>query len=340
MKNEAVLFMTLLETYFTEYMPYSAGLSKNTIRSYRDAFRLLFQYLNVKKGIGANEICFRLLDHNTIADFLKWLEEERNCSVSTRNHRLTVLSSFAVYSANRNFEAATVFMNSIRKISLKKSNVSPRIIFTMEEIAYLLRMPNTTTEVGKRDHALLNFMYATGARAQEVCDIKVRDIIFQNEKTKVVITGKGGKTRRVAIANVCAGILKQYINWKNISDNPERHVFSSQVHEHMTVSCVEEIFKKYINIAKAQTSDMFREKKYTPHTMRHTTATHMLEAGIPIMAIKNFLGHASVATTERYAELSQNTVNKHIREWNERWFQDTHTEYAVNPKSEIPHFLK
>ena len=341
MKNEAIVFMNLLRTYFTEYMPYSAGLSHNTIRSYRDTFRLLFQYLNSQKGIITDKISFSLLDYETITGFLEWLEKDRCCSVSTRNHRLAALSSFAMYSGNRNFEAATMFMNSIRLIPTKKVKALPRTVFTVEETAYLLRMPDVSTAIGKRDHALLNFMYASGARAQEVCDLKVRDIVFQNDFTKVTVTGKGGKTRRIIIAKACAGILMQYMNWRGITDKPDRHVFSSQIHEHMTVSCVEEIYKKYIRTAKAHDNGMFRERKYTPHTMRHTTATHMLEAGVPIMAIKNFLGHASVSTTEKYAELSQNAVYNHVREWNERWFGNTKVEYDPDDsKSEVPDFLK
>ena len=86
---------------------------------------------------------------------------------------------------------------------------------------------------------------------------------------------------------------------------------------------------------------MFLEKRYTPHTMRHTTATHMLEAGVPIVAIKNFLGHSSISTTERYAELSQGTVNKHIRDWNEKWFSHQKEEPVERKKENVlPDFLK
>lgn len=123
---------------------------------------------------------------------------------------------------------------------------------------------------------------------------------------------------------------KHYLDWRGISRDLNRHTFSSQTHEHMTVSCIEEIYKKYVAEAREQHPEMFLQSKYTPHTMRHTTATHMLEAGVPLMAIKNFLGHASVATTERYAELSQTTTDKHIREWNRRWFWDA--DPADDPK--------
>ncbi len=112
----------------------------------------------------------------------------------------------------------------------------------------------------------------------------------------------------------------------------------------MTISCVEAIYKKYLDAAKQQNPSMFRQSKYSPHSMRHTTAMHMLEAGVPMMAIKNFLGHASVTTTERYAELSQSTVDKHIKAWNQRWFHDaTEAKESMNPTAQagaIPDFLR
>ena len=158
------------------------------------------------------------------------------------------------------------------------------------------------------------------ARAQEICDLRVRDVSFQKDGTRLTITGKGNKTRRILISRPCAEILRKYIYSRRLDGMPERHLFSSQMHEHMSISCIEEIFKKYMRVAKEENPTLFQEKRYTPHTMRHTCATHMLEVGVPMMAIKNFLGHASISTTERYAELTQGTVNKHIRAWNEKWF--------------------
>lgn len=339
MKNEAVVFMDLLEAYFTEYMPYVLGLSDNTVRSYRDTFRLLFNYLYSEKNIQAGKISFKLLNYETITSFLNWLENERGCSVSTRNQRLAALSAFAVYAGSRNFEAASVFMNSVNKIPKKKTPQPLRTIFTVDEVSCLLRMPDISTGTGKRDHALLSLMYASGARAQEICDLRARDVLFQGDITKIIITGKGGKTRRIIISKACAGILKQYMLWKGVT--ADSHIFSSRTHEHMSISCIEEIYRKYINAAREQYPDMFTEKRYTPHTMRHSCATHMLEAGIPIVAIKNFLGHASVTTTERYAELSQSTVNRHIREWNEKWFHGATQQYDTTGKQQfLPHFLR
>ena len=159
-----------------------------------------------------------------------------------------------------------------------------------------------------------------------------------------MITGKGKKTRRIRIADRCAVMLNEYLKWRGIAQQADRHVFSSQTHEQMTISCVEAIYKKHLRKARQQNPALFRAAGYSPYSMRHTCAMHMLEAGVPIMAIKNFLGHSSVTTTERYAELTQSTVDKHIQEWNQRWFGNHVGDTGVQPvqtqKDFIPSFLK
>lgn len=332
--------MLLLEQFFTEYMPLSSGLSPNTVRSYKHSFRLLFQYVYQVKKKDAGEIVFQDLDFETIDSFLKWIESERGCSVSTRNLRLSALTSFAAYAQNRNFEAATVFANAVRRVPVKKASIQPRITFSLDEVSVLLRLPDPEKRLGFREQVLLNLMYASGARAQEICDLKVRDFLVEKNLYKLTITGKGNKTRRIVIAKPSGILLKRYLEETGRAGQLDAYIFSSQTHPQMTISCIEEIYKKYVALAKAEHPKMFLEKRYTPHTMRHTTATHMLEAGVPIMAIKNFLGHSSISTTERYAELSQGTVNRHIRDWNEKWFSHQKENPANQKKNQLPDFLK
>lgn len=144
----------------------------------------------------------------------------------------------------------------------------------------------------------------------------VRDVSFNSDQTiSLILAGKGGKTRRIGIPVSCSKILEKYIGYREIENHPERHIFSSQTHKQTTVSCIEEIFKKYINLAKERYPKLFTAKSYPPHAMRHTTASHMLEAGVPLIVIKNFLGHTSLSTTQVYAEISQNAADKHLREW-------------------------
>ena len=340
-KNKLPEFTLLLEQFFTEYMPLSSGLSPNTIRSYKHSFRLLFRYVYQMKKKEAGAILFRDLDFETVDGFLKWIETERGCSVSTRNLRLSALASFAAYAQNRNFEAATVFANAVRRVPVKKQSVQPRITFSLDEVSILLRLPDPEKRLGLRDQVLLNLMYASGARAQEICNLTVRDFYVEKNLYKLTVTGKGNKTRRIVIARPSGVLLKRYLEETDRIGQLEAYIFSSQTHPQITISCIEEIYKKYIAIARAEHPGMFLEKSYTPHTMRHTTATHMLEAGVPIVAIKNFLGQSSISTTERYAELSQGTVNRHIRDWNEKWFSHQ-KETTANQKKEnpLPDFLK
>jgi len=209
------------------------------------------------------------------------------------------------------------------------------------EVAILLKLPKSELVTGLRDKTLLSVMYASGARAQEVCDLTVGDIRSDTNAASLTLTGKGGKTRRVKIPKGCAALLNQCINRRGISGKRDSHVFSSQTHEQMTVSCVEEIYKKYVRLAREQNPELFREKSYTPHSMRHSTATHMLEAGVPLVVIKNFLGHVSLQSTQIYAEVTQNTRDQHIKAWNEKWGPqpDQPTDEPVSHPV-IPDFLR
>ncbi|MCI8561579.1 MAG: hypothetical protein HFH03_10745 [Dorea sp.] len=114
--------MEILHSFFDIYMPYSTGLLDNTIHSYKYAFRLLLEYIFVKREVPADKVTFKLLDYNTINDYLIWLEEERGCTVPPRNQRLAALSSFAMYAQNQNLEATSVFMHNLKKIPVKSKS--------------------------------------------------------------------------------------------------------------------------------------------------------------------------------------------------------------------------
>ena len=341
MKHKTSSFLELLNSFVTEYLPGALGASLNTIKSYKAAFRLFLKYMYQEKGISADQIFFETLNCQILIDFLSWLEKTRECSASTKNQRLSALASFSSYAQNRDFSAASTFRSSVTRIPMKKSTHKNRAIFTREEVTILLRLPNDHYEIGLRDKVLLSLMYASGARAQEICDLTVKDIQFSQQGTSLNITGKGRKKRRIGIPYGCAFLLKGYIDHRKIALLPERHIFHSQTHEKMTISCIEEIFKKYALIAKQKNLGLFIDSSYTPHSMRHSTASHMLEAGVPLAVIKNFLGHSSLQSTQIYAEISQNTVDKHLKEWNERWFSlPVSTVCSTARDNELPDFLR
>ena len=245
-RKKSCSFLNLLESWFGTYLPTAKGLSPATIKSYKTAFRVLLEFMYSEKDINAGEVGFEDLTSDIITDFLDWLETERKCSISTRNHRLSVLNAFSEYAQNRDFEAASIFRASLLKIPQKKGIAAKRSYFTRDEIKLLLSFPNSKTAIGKRDRALLCFMYASGARAQEVCELTVGDLSFFTDKATVKLLGKGSKVRKISIPADAAAILKGYLEYRKIQDKYDRHIFSSQTHEKMTVSCIEEIFFPFL----------------------------------------------------------------------------------------------
>ena len=168
-KKSEGIFLKQLEHFVNVYMPDSRGLSKNTIISYKAAFRILILFFYEKKGVPASDITFEMLTLDTLNEFLDWLEKERSCSPLTRNQRLAALYSFSEYAQNRNFEAASCFRMAVIKIPMKKAKGKERAFFTPGEIKILLELPDSESNTGLRDKVLLSVMYASGARAQEIC---------------------------------------------------------------------------------------------------------------------------------------------------------------------------
>lgn len=150
-------------------------------------------------------------------------------------------------------------------------------------------------------------------QVEQLCDIQVGDFHF-GDRTFIKLYGKDKRTRKVTIPAQCAALLKGYLSGENKLASLDRHVFSSQTNEHMTIFCVKEIVKKYMRIAKQENLLLFCEKNYTPHSFRHLIAVHMLETGILLPMIKNFLGHSSMETTMIYATVSDELKNKYLKE--------------------------
>jgi site-specific recombinase XerD len=339
-------FVALLGKFFTDYLPVSINASTNSIKSYKCAFRLLFQYLNDVAEIDTARITFEMLNFDLLTNFFDWLITERKNSRTTAKQRMGALSSFAEYAQNRNLEAGYIFRNSLEKIykkSFRRVKGKKRHAFTRQELEILFALPDTTDKIGWRDLVILVVMYASGARAQEICDVTVKDVSHDNNGNALLtLMGKGNIPRRVKITTDATELLNKYITYRKIGEQPDRHVFSSQRNEHMSVVCLEEIFAKYEKMAKKAHPNKFNAGRYTPHVMRHTTATHLIEAGVALPVVKNILGHASIQSTQIYVEISQQTVDQSVRVWNEKWFNQNGIKEELLPKmqSSLPEFLQ
>lgn len=338
--------MTPLHDWLTEYLPNVEGLKPRTIESYKDSWRLVTKYF-LNKGVNAYEITYDMLTLQELMGFLGWLENDRKCSASTRANRQAAISKFANYAVNRDFGEACGFYQAVGRLPYKKVAPEDRAewtYFTHEELKVFLNQPTPKSSTGIRDHALLQFMYATGERAEEVCQTKVKDISFLDDgRAMVEVHGKGGKPRKIKIMKEAASVLKKYIRYRRIGNQPESYVFPSQRNERMSVKCVEEIFKKHLATARSERPDLFQKHTYTPHSMRHTTAMHMVDAGVPIIVIKVFLGHSSISTTEIYAKMNPEKANERIKEWSKDYWSE-YTDKSFDScdidDDEIPGFLK
>lgn len=295
----------ILPDFFDVYLTQNKGLSENTVNSYKYAFQLLFEYLYDVKKLRPQKVAFSELEGGTIDEFLLWLETNRNCSAATRNQRKAALSTFAKYALKKNFAVAMNFGNEVSNIETKRTTPSQFSYFTTEEMAIILSLPNGLSDTERRNKVILSFLYGSGARAQELCDLTVNDIRF-GKNTSLRLTGKGNKSRVVVIPERCAALLHDHLHRNHLNERENRgmYVFSSHTHAHMTISCVEAIVSKYVKTAKAQYPDLFHEKRYSPHSFRHSIAVHMLESGVPLPVIKVFLGHSSIETTMVYATVS------------------------------------
>ena len=317
--NEVIL---VLADFFTEHMPNTKGFSENTIISYQYAFQLLFGFLDKVKRLTPEKVTFESLTADTIEEFLAYIETERGCSVKTRNLRRAAIKAFAKYAAKKSFSASLPFYSAAMGIEKKKEPKGNLIrYFTRDEIEKLLSLPDTSSLIGQRNVTLMALLYASGARAQELCDITLKDIALAtpSSPTKVRLTGKpNNKIRIITIPDTCTAILIEYLRSKryDVKDKSsfDRHLFSTQTNEHMSIACVEDIVAKYVTLAKARYTDSFIQGKYTPHSFRHSIAVHMLEAGESLVAIKAFLGHSSIVSTVIYAKVTPELANKYLDE--------------------------
>lgn len=302
-------FTKALTSYFSTYLPETCGVSPNTCNSYRDAFKLLLLYFQEEKGVPANSIELRMLNRNLASDFLDWLEVQRKVSVTTRNQRLAAMKAFVHYVQYRNPE---YLENCTDIIAMRpKKHEKPVIPFlTEEELKALLAQPDPSTRHGLRDLTLLSLLYDSGARVQEITDLKLKDIRLTNP-AMVTLTGKGRKARQVPLMKETCKLLDAYIRNFNLNSEPlTSPLFFNQKGQALSRYGITYILKKYVSQAELDSDT----RKISPHVLRHTKAMHLLRAGVNMIYIRDFLGHVDISTTEVYARIDAEMKRKVFEE--------------------------
>ncbi len=302
-------FTKALTAYFSTYLPLTCGVSPNTCSSYRDAFKLLLLYFQEEKGVSANSIELRMLNLNLVSDFLDWLEAQRKVSVTTRNQRLAALKAFAHYIQYRNPE---YLENCTDIIAMRpKKHEKPIVPFlTEDELKALLAQPNPSTRHGLRDLTLLSLLYDSGARVQEITDLKLKDIRLINP-AMVILTGKGRKARQVPLMKDTCRLLDAYVRNFHLESEPlTSPLFFNKNGKALSRYGVTYILKKYASQAELDSNS----RKVSPHVLRHTKAMHLLRAGVNMIYIRDFLGHVDISTTEVYARIDAEMKRKVFEE--------------------------
>lgn len=291
-----------LTTYLTVYLPGVKNFSVNTIRSYRDAFKLLMRYCEEELRTPTGKLQIQTLSPKTVSGFIGWLKEKQGNKVSTANHRLAALHAFFKYLQSREPQHL-LLCQQILAIELAK-DTKPMIDFlSVEELQLIFKQVDESTRRGRRHTALLHLLYDSAARVQELCDLRVRDVYLE-DNPHVLLHGKGDKSRYVPIVTDVARRIEEYIAENGLDRQEYRDwpLFFNQQHQKLTRAGVSYIVAKYANPARLQSPCL--PSNITPHTFRHTKAMHLCQAGVDIIYIRDILGHVDLATTEIYARLN------------------------------------
>ena len=303
-------FAKYLSYFLSRYLPGQQNASTNTIASYRDTFKLFLTFWENEKGCRAETIRLDTVTRQSVIEFLDWLEEKRKCLIATRNQRLAALHAFFRYvqreSPENLFEIQKIFA-----IPMKKKPKPVISYLTVDEMEILLRQPNRRSESGRRDLVLLAVLYDTAARVSELIGLTYRDIRL--DKPAVIrLYGKGRKSRQVPIMGSTCNLLEEYLKNRGLTSGiapDDIPVFCNQQKRKLTRRGVSYIISKYVDMAR-QVPKFNNNGIITPHVFRHSKSMHMLQAGINLVYIRDFLGHSSITSTEVYARADSEMKRK------------------------------
>jgi site-specific recombinase XerD len=306
-KKNDILSMWV-KRFLLEYLMTEKNLSINTQHSYRDTLRLFLPFIAEKANKKIDQLIIDDISSERVKLFLLHLESVRHCSVITRNQRLAAIHIFAQFIGLNNPQYIEWY-RQINLVPFKKSKPSFIHYLEKSEMDALLDAPDRTTIQGRRDHAILLFLYNTGARVDEVAQMTINDLDLAHEDKRnlssVLIRGKGNKLRRCPL---WVQTIKELTALISNRDKTE-HIFLNRRRQQLTRFGIHQLVKKYVRKIICQHPSLTK-KRVSPHTIRHTTATHLLRAGVDINTIRAWLGHVSINTTNIYAEVDLEMKSK------------------------------
>ena len=299
--KEQTDFAKYLAKFLSIHLPHERNFSPNTISSYRDAFVLYLSFMRKEKGKKAENVILADITRDNVLDYLEWLADTQKSSISTRNNRLAAIHAFVSYLQYQCVDRLDQLQGVLAIKSMKKVRPVP-VHYTREGMQAILAQPDPGQRDGIRHLAILEVMYDTGCRVQELADLTVGSLRIQAKPFTVKIVGKGRKVRIVPLSDPVVNTLKKYIHVYGIdlANDAKVPLFTNKYHSKLTRAGITYILQKYADMARMNLPGLIPEH-ISCHQVRHTRAMNLQAEGVSLVWIRDLLGHESVQTTEIYA---------------------------------------
>ena len=312
-------YQRLVSKWLTWHLPKVRDASPRTIRAYKQAFVLLFEFMMEEQNKAPTQVALTDLTMETVVDFLLWIEDVRECSTATRNNRLSAIKSFCWF---LQFEAPEHLDSCYRILTIgTKKAGAPRLKYlSVEAVKAVI---DEAAAGGLRDHVIVQLLYDSACRVSELTSLNPNSFhlaVGRNTRgeSSVFLTGKGRKNREVGISRQTAEAVNQLIKKRGEGLGPNDPLFYGCRNEPLKRDGVAGVLDKYVMRARSKSPQLFLEWKVTPHTMRHSRATHWLNEGLTLEQIRDLLGHEHISTTEIYAQVSDEAKSNAIAKQNEK----------------------
>ncbi|MGH2436189.1 MAG: tyrosine-type recombinase/integrase [bacterium] len=308
MSEEGVLLGPWIRRFLLEHLVSERNLARNTQRSYRDTLALFIPFIGATLRKPVDRLAVTDVSADGVRAFLADLENTRGCGITTRNQRLAAIHALARFVGLHSPEHIA-WSGELRSIPFKKAGAKSMVPYLEKpELEALLNAPDQRTPQGQRDHGLLLFLYNSGARADEAAQLLIGDLDLagcDRDYSSVTIRGKGNKLRSCPLWSQTAAHLKTFTEGRA----PSERVFLNRRRQPLTRFGIYAMVERHARRVTQQMPSV-AAKRVSPHTIRHSTATHLLRAGVDINTIRAWLGHVSLATTNIYAEADLETKAK------------------------------
>ena len=285
--------------FLTRYLAGQRNLSPNTIKAYRDVFTLVLRFARDVRGIAVERLTLADIDVTVVEAFLEHLGRERHCSVRTQNQRLAVLHAFFRY-VQSEVPERMLQCQKIMTMPLRRHTQQPVEHLTKEELTQVLARPDASTQAGRRDAVMLSVLYDTGARVQELIDLNANDVRLTSP-AQIRLMGKGRKVRVVPVMDATAKLPRDHMQERSLDRPDQGHLplFQNRQGGRLSRSGVRYLLQCHVQAARSLVPGF--TQKVSPHSLRHSKGMHLLQSGVSLEIIRDFLGHVDIKTTQIYA---------------------------------------